>query len=97
MFSLFLPLMLDDPPLVPNSSMFHTIQVIYPPHMNFEDDLAKVSLAGGSVQRAGRWEAKHDNSVFRVMEMPVHSSVPRCSWGGDDCLLEGKTVVFFHV
>ena len=62
--------------------LFHTIshQVIYPPDMNFEDDLAKVSLTGGSVQRAGRWEAKQDNSIFRVMEMPVHSSVPRwCS------------------
>lgn len=53
----------------------HTDEVIYPPDMNFEDDLAKVSLTGGSVQRAGRWEAKQDNSIFRVMEMPVHSSV----------------------
>lgn len=53
----------------------HTDEVIYPPNMNFEDHLAKEALTGKSVQRAGRWEAFADNAIFRVMEMPVHSSV----------------------
>ncbi|CAE7211202.1 shop [Symbiodinium necroappetens] len=53
----------------------HTDEVIYPPNMTFEDHLAKASLTGGTVQRAGRWEAQQDNDIFRVMEMPVHSSV----------------------
>lgn len=42
-------------------------EVIYPPDMNFEDHLAKASLSGGEVQRAGRWEGREDNSIFRVM------------------------------
>jgi len=53
----------------------HTDEVIYPPNMTFEDHLAKTSLTGGTVQRAGRWEVQQDNDIFRVMEMPVHSSV----------------------
>jgi len=53
----------------------HTDEVIYPPNMNFEDHIAKTVLTGGSVKRAGRFEAAQDNSIFRVMEMPVHSSV----------------------
>ncbi|CAE7223572.1 shop [Symbiodinium sp. CCMP2592] len=46
----------------------HTDEVIYPPNMTFEDHLAKTSLTGGTVQRAGRWEVQQDNDIFRVME-----------------------------
>lgn len=53
----------------------HTDEVIYPPNMNFEDHVAKASFTGQAVKRAGRWEGGQDNEVFRVMEMPVHSSV----------------------
>eukprot|EP00929_Paragymnodinium_shiwhaense_P032711 TRINITY_DN1809_c0_g1_i1.p1 TRINITY_DN1809_c0_g1~~TRINITY_DN1809_c0_g1_i1.p1 ORF type:complete len:330 (-),score=41.79 TRINITY_DN1809_c0_g1_i1:870-1859(-) len=45
----------------------HTDEVIYPPDMNFEDNVAKTAFAGKAVKRAGRWEGKQDNSIFLVM------------------------------
>eukprot|EP00929_Paragymnodinium_shiwhaense_P073081 TRINITY_DN3714_c0_g1_i1.p2 TRINITY_DN3714_c0_g1~~TRINITY_DN3714_c0_g1_i1.p2 ORF type:complete len:241 (-),score=57.77 TRINITY_DN3714_c0_g1_i1:326-1048(-) len=75
----------------------HTDEVISPPNMNFEDDVAKVAFSGKTVKRAGRWEGKQaSNEVFRVMEMPVHSSVicpgPNETISAADALRDGIEV-----